>query len=133
MKRVKKKGTISSPLQKLEPSGKADDSFFEQVFALVRQIPRGRVTSYGAIAAALGTTSSARMVGWALNGSHKQRPKVPAQRVVNREGLLTGKFHFEYPEQMQELLEKEGVQVKDDKIVDFRERFWDPLKELGLH
>jgi methylated-DNA-protein-cysteine methyltransferase-like protein len=73
------------------------------------------------------------MVGWALNGSHKQRPKVPAQRVVNREGLLTGKFHFEYPEQMQELLEKEGVQVKDDKIVDFRERFWDPLKELGLH
>ena len=133
MKRVKKKGTISSPLQKLKPLGKADDSFFEQVFALVRQIPRGRVTSYGAIAAALGTRSSARMVGWALNGSHKQRPKVPAQRVVNREGLLTGKFHFEYPEQMQELLEKEGVQVKDDKIVDFRERFWDPLKELGLH
>ncbi|HYK55018.1 MAG TPA: MGMT family protein, partial [Flavisolibacter sp.] len=76
---------------------------------MVRQIPKGRVTSYGAIAAALGTRSSARMVGWAMNGSHRVRPKVPAHRVVNRQGLLTGKIHFSPPERMQQLLEKEGV------------------------
>jgi methylated-DNA-protein-cysteine methyltransferase-like protein len=72
------------------------------------------------------------MVGWAMNGSHRVRPKVPAHRVVNRQGLLTGKMHFEYPEQMQELLEKEGVKVEDDKVVDFTSKFWDPVKELGL-
>jgi methylated-DNA-protein-cysteine methyltransferase related protein len=117
-------------LKTVRPSGKKDESFFEQVFEVVRQIPKGKVTSYGAIAAALGAKSSARMVGWALNGAHKIKPKVPAQRVVNRMGLLTGKIHFEYPEQMQELLEKEGVQIKDDQVVDFQEKFWDPMTEL---
>jgi methylated-DNA-protein-cysteine methyltransferase related protein len=102
------------------------------VFDVVREIPKGRVTSYGAIAAALGARSSSRMVGWAMNGSHRVRPKVPAYRVVNRQGLLTGKFHFDYPEQMQEMLEKEGVKVEGDKVVDFVKKFWDPVKELGL-
>lgn len=129
-----KKATLKTaqPLKKLKPSGKLDENFFEQVFDIVRQIPKGRVTSYGAIAAALGTRSSARMVGWALNGCHRVTPKVPAQRVVNRQGLLTGKIHFDYPEQMQELLQKDGVKVADDKVVDFEKKFWDPLKELGL-
>src|SRR5438270_2561999 len=106
-------------LNTVTPSGKKDESFFELVFEVVRQIPRGRVTSYGAIAAALGTKMSARMVGWAMNASHHMRPKVPAHRVVNRNGLLTGKMHFDYPDQMQELLEKEGVKVVDDQVVDF--------------
>ncbi|HYK55969.1 MAG TPA: MGMT family protein, partial [Flavisolibacter sp.] len=99
---------------------------------VVRQIPKGRVTSYGAIAAALGARSSARMVGWAMNGSHRVHPKVPAHRVVNRQGLLTGKIHFSPPERMQQLLEKEGVKVADDKVVDFGKKFWDPARELGL-
>jgi methylated-DNA-protein-cysteine methyltransferase-like protein len=96
---------------------------------VVRQIPRGRVTSYGAIAAALGTKLSARMVGWAMNSAHNVKPKVPAHRVVNRNGWLTGKMHFAYPEQMQELLEKEGVMVVDDAVVDFKKKFWDPGSE----
>lgn len=132
---MKSKKTISKSAVKLksvQPSGKEEDSFFELVFQIVRQIPKGRVTSYGAIATALGAKSSARMVGWALNGCHRVRPKVPAQRVVNRQGLLTGKIHFGYPEQMQELLEKEGVKVKDDQVVDFDKKFWDPVKELGV-
>ena len=116
----------------VKPSGKKDESFFVSVFDVVRQIPRGRVTSYGAIAAALGTKLSARMVGWAMNGSHLVRPKVPAHRVVNRQGLLTGKIHFRYPEQMQELLEKEGIKIKDDKVQDFEKHFWDPAKELSI-
>ena len=103
-------------LKSIQPSGKKDESFFELVYEVVRQIPRGRVTSYGAIAAALGAKSSARMVGWAMNGAHRIKPKVPAHRVVNRQGLLTGKIHFAYPEQMQELLKKEGVVVADDKV-----------------
>ena len=119
-------------LSTVKPSGKKDESFFELVFEVVRQIPKGRVTSYGAIASALGTKLSARMVGWAMNGSHLVRPKVPAHRVVNRQGLLTGKIHFDYPEQMQELLEKEGVKIKDDKVQDFEKRFWDPAKELSI-
>jgi methylated-DNA-protein-cysteine methyltransferase related protein len=123
---------LKEKLKTVTPSGKKDESFFELVFDVVREIPKGRVTSYGAIAAALGTRSSSRMVGWAMNGSHRVRPKVPAHRVVNRQGLLTGKMHFEYPEQMQELLEKEGIKVVDDKVVDFAKKFWDPLKELGL-
>src|SRR6476660_2603195 len=102
----------SQKLNTVKPSGKKDESFFELVFDVVRQIPKGRVTSYGAIASALGTKMSARMVGWAMNGSHLVRPKVPAHRVVNRQGLLTGKIHFEYPDQMQELLEKEGIKIK---------------------
>ncbi len=118
-------------LAKIKPSGKKDESFFEQVFDVVRLIPKGRVTSYGAIAAALGTKLSARMVGWAMNASHAVKG-VPAHRVVNRNGMLTGKGHFAYPEQMQELLEKEGVKVADDKVVEFEERFWDPAKALQL-
>ena len=127
-----KKIPLKEKLKTVTPSGKKDESFFELVFDVVREIPKGRVTSYGAIAAALGTRSSSRMVGWAMNGSHRVRPKVPAHRVVNRQGLLTGKMHFEYPEQMQELLEKEGIQIVDDKVVDFAKKFWDPVKELGL-
>ena len=105
-------------------------SFFQDVFDVVRQVPKGRVTSYGAIAAYLGTKLSARMVGWAMNGSHRIRPKVPAQRVVNRNGMLTGKHHFETPTQMEELLRKEGVEVKNDRVVAFETLFWDPAAEL---
>lgn len=119
-------------LKTIKPSGKKDESFFEQVFEVVRLIPKGRVTSYGAIAAALGTKLSARMVGWAMNASHVTKPKVPAHRVVNRNGLLSGKMHFAYPEQMQELLEKEGVKVVDDKVQDFDKRFWNPAEELSV-
>ncbi len=117
-------------LKSVKPSGKKDASFFELVFEVARQIPKGRVTSYGAIAAALGTKMSARMVGWAMNASHLVRPKIPAHRVVNRNGMLSGKMHFDYPEKMQELLEKDGVKVVEDKVVDFEKRFWDPMKEL---
>jgi methylated-DNA-protein-cysteine methyltransferase-like protein len=117
-------------LKSIKPSGKKDESFFELVFEVVRQVPKGRVTSYGAVAAALGTKMSARMVGWAMNSAHRIKPPVPAHRVVNRMGLLSGKMHFVTPERMQELLEKEGTKVVDDKVVEFRERFWDPAKEL---
>jgi methylated-DNA-protein-cysteine methyltransferase-like protein len=119
-------------LKPLKPSGAKDESFFELVFEVVRQIPKGRVTSYGAIATALGTKLSARMVGWAMNSSGRVKPKVPAHRVVNRNGMLTGKIHFDPPEKMQELLEKEGVNIKDDKVQEFQKKFWDPVKELGL-
>jgi methylated-DNA-protein-cysteine methyltransferase related protein len=105
-------------------------SFFADVYDVVRQVPKGRVTSYGAIAAYLGTKLSARMVGWAMNAAGTAKPKVPAQRVVNRVGLLSGKHHFETPARMEELLKKDGVTVKDDKVVDFAKRFWDPIKEL---
>jgi methylated-DNA-protein-cysteine methyltransferase-like protein len=107
-----------------------DESFFDLVHAVAREIPRGRVTSYGAIAAALGTRLSARMVGWALISAHHVQPPVPAHRVVNRKGLLTGRHHYHPPERMQQLLEKEGVVVKDNQVVDFDRLFWDPLKEL---
>lgn len=127
-----KKDIPREKLRTVTPSGKKDESFFELVFDVVRQIPKGRVTSFGAIAAALGAKSSARMVGWAMNGAGRVRPKVPAHRVVNRQGLLTGKIHFDYPEHMQELLEKEGVKIIDDQVVDFQKKFWDPAKELGL-
>ena len=109
------------------------DSFFEQVYAVARLIPKGRVTSYGAIAKYLGTARSSRMVGWAMNGAHTVRPKVPAHRVVNRIGLLTGKHHFETPTHMKKLLEKEGVIVKNDLVVDFKNRFWDPMLELEIN
>jgi len=104
--------------------------FFEDVFAIVRLIPKGRVTSYGAIAAYLGSRMSARMVGWAMNASHRTSPQVPAQRVVNRNGILTGKHHFETPTKMEELLLKDGVEVVKDTVVDFKKRFWDPMKEI---
>jgi methylated-DNA-protein-cysteine methyltransferase-like protein len=117
-------------LKSLRPSGKKDENFFELVFQVARQIPKGRVTSYGAIAACLGTRLSARMVGWAMNGAGNAKPKVPAHRVVNRVGLLSGRHHFSPPEKMQQLLEKEGIKVKDDKVVDFEKIFWDPADEL---
>jgi methylated-DNA-protein-cysteine methyltransferase related protein len=107
-------------------------SFFQDVFDVVRQIPKGRVTSYGAIAAYLGTKLSARMVGWAMNAAHTAKPKVPAQRVVNRNGMLTGKYHFSTPTLMEELLKKDGVTVKKDTVVDFKKRFWEPITELSL-
>lgn len=116
----------------LLPSGKKDSSFFEQVYDVARLIPKGRVTSYGAIAAFLGSKMSARMVGWAMNGAHRLTPKVPAHRVVNRNGMLSGKAHFETPTQMQELLAKEKIFVQDDTIIDFQKKFWDPAVELSL-
>lgn len=105
-------------------------SFYEQVFEIARLVPKGRVTSYGAIAKALGAAGSARMVGYAMSSSHTVHPKVPAHRVVNSSGLLTGKFHFSPPELMQQLLEKEGVIVENDKVKDFKKIFWNPLDEL---
>lgn len=107
-------------------------SFYDQVYQVVRLIPAGRVTSYGAIAAYLGTKGSSRMVGYAMNGASKVDPEVPAQRVVNRNGLLTGKFHFNPPERMQQLLESEGIEVRDDQILNFKSIFWDPSIELDL-
>jgi methylated-DNA-protein-cysteine methyltransferase-like protein len=106
--------------------------FFEMVYQVVRLIPKGRVTSYGAIAAYLGAKTSSRVVGYAMNGAGRIKPKVPAHRVVNRDGLLTGKHHFDTPFQMQELLEKEKIKVKNDKVVDFKKLFWDPYVELKL-
>jgi methylated-DNA-protein-cysteine methyltransferase-like protein len=107
-------------------------SFFEDVYEVVRQVPKGRVTTYGAVASYLGTKLSARMVGWAMNGAHQVKPKVPAQRVVNRNGMLSGKAHFGTPTKMEELLAKDGVVVKDDTVVNFKTLFWDPTEHLGL-
>jgi len=125
-----KKPAARERLAVLKPSGGKDDSFFDLVHEVARQIPRGRVTSYGAIAACLGTRLSARMVGWAMMAVPFAKKPVPAHRVVNRNGLLTGKHHYSPPEKMQQLLEKDGVVVKDDKVVDFKKLFWDPSKEL---
>ena len=109
---------------------KNSGSFFENVFDVVRLIPCGRVTSYGAIAEYLGTRGSARMVGWAMNAAHTQVTEIPAHRVVNRNGLLTGKQHFGNPLIMQQLLENEGIAIVDDQVVRFEELFWDPMIEL---
>lgn len=137
MAKSSKPAAVSKSIKKelpkqLLPSGKKDSSFFEQVYDVARLIPRGRVTSYGAIAAFLGSKMSARMVGWAMNGAHQLTPKVPAHRVVNRNGMLSGKAHFATPTQMEELLAKEKIFVKDDAIIDFSKKFWDPAKELSL-
>lgn len=107
-----------------------EQSFYDQVFEVVRLIPRGRVTSYGAIAKSLGSGGSARMVGYAMSNAQLAQPPVPAHRVVNSAGLLTGKFHFETPDLMQELLEKEGLSIKEDKVQNFKAHFWDPLVEI---
>jgi methylated-DNA-protein-cysteine methyltransferase related protein len=109
-------------LKKTNPN---TENFFERVYEIARQIPYGRVTSYGAIAKALGTARSARMVGWAMNASHNLED-VPAHRVVNRKGLLTGKHHFEGTNLMQQLLESEGVKVVNNQIIDFEKHFWEP-------
>ena len=126
-KKAKKKTAEEQPRSTIK-----EYSFFQDVYEVVRQIPKGRVTSYGAIAAYLGTKLSARMVGWAMNAVGTAKPKVPAQRVVNRNGILSGKHHFGTPTLMEELLKKDGVAVKDDTIVDFKKRFWDPITELSL-
>lgn len=115
-------------LKSLTPSGIKDPNFFEQVYEVARHIPKGRVTSYGAIAKCIGSGKSARLVGWAMSVSAAAKPKVPAHRVVNSQGLLTGKHHFKTPTQMQEMLAREKVLVKDDKVVDFKSKFWDPLQ-----
>lgn len=107
----------------------SNDNFFERVYAIARQIPYGKVTSYGAIAKALGTARSARMVGWAMNASHSLED-VPAHRVLNRKGLLTGKLHFDGTNLMQQLLENEGITVIDNQIVDFEKHFWQPEVRL---
>jgi methylated-DNA-protein-cysteine methyltransferase-like protein len=109
-----------------------EPDFFELVYAIVREIPNGRVTSYGAIAKALGTPKSSRMVGYAMNAAHIH-PDIPAHRVVNRIGLLTGRHHFGSPDRMEQLLQAEGIVVKDNQIVDFKAHFWDPLTELSPH
>lgn len=106
----------------------ADTGFFDKVYQITALIPYGRVTSYGAIANYLGASRSARMVGWALNNSNKA--EVPAHRVVNRKGLLTGKHHFKGTNLMQQLLESEGVEVIENQIQNFEKLFWDPGKEL---
>lgn len=102
-----------------------NDNFFERVYEIVRQIPEGKVTSYGAIAKALGAARSARMVGWAMNASHNL-DDVPAHRVVNRIGMLSGKHHFEGTNLMQQLLENEGIKVVENQIIDFEKHFWEP-------
>jgi methylated-DNA-protein-cysteine methyltransferase-like protein len=107
-------------------------SFFEKVYKVVALIPYGRVASYGAIARYLGTSGSSRMVGWAMNASHQMLQHVPAHRVVNRNGLLTGKHHFGGQDTMQQLLESEGIVVENDQIINFKDFFWDPSIELAL-
>jgi len=114
----------------VSPIASSSRNFFEDVFDVVRQIPKGRVTNYGAIAKYLGSGLSSRMVGWAMNASHGLIPPIPAQRVVNRNGMLTGKNHFQTPTLMQELLEKDGIEIINDKVVDFNKHYWDPEKEL---
>jgi len=109
----------------------AMDDFFSQVYKVVVKIPCGRVTTYGAIASCLGSPGAARMVGWAMNASHTSSRYVPAHRVVNRNGLLTGKHHFDTPVAMQELLENEGIVVVNGQIANFKDCFWDPSSELS--
>jgi methylated-DNA-protein-cysteine methyltransferase-like protein len=124
---------MATPRQKRTIPGKTPGAhnFFEDVWDVVRQVPKGRVTTYGAIAQYLGTRMSARMVGWAMNAAHALED-VPAQRVVNRNGMLSGKAHFGSPTRMQELLEADGVTVTDDTVQDFKKIFWDPSEALSL-
>ena len=107
-------------------------NFYEQVYEVVRLIPKGRVTSFGAIAKSLGAAKSSRMVGHAMSYAGSAQPFVPAHRVVNSSGLLTGKFHFNPPESMEQMLQREGVEVKDDKVVNFKKIFWNPMDEISF-
>lgn len=109
-----------------------NEGFFQRVYEVVLLIPRGRVTTYGAIARYLGSPGAARMVGWAMNQSHTFPEYVPAHRVVNRKGLLTGKHHFEGSMLMQEMLENEGARISENRILNMEDMFWDPVDELGL-
>jgi methylated-DNA-protein-cysteine methyltransferase related protein len=132
-KQIPKNNKSNPKEEKPRIKGEAKEySFFQDVFDVVRQIPKGRATSYGAIANYIGTKLSARMVGWAMNSAHIAKPKVPAHRVVNRNGMLTGRHHFPTPTLMEELLMKEKIKVKDNTIVDFEKIFWDPAQELTL-
>jgi methylated-DNA-protein-cysteine methyltransferase-like protein len=115
---------------KNRPKKSQPDNFFQRVYEVVKCIPPGRVTSYGAIARYIGSPQSSRMVGWAMNSSHLQTDNLPAHRVVNRNGVLTGKHHFRHENLMQELLESEGIEVENDQILQFMKHFWDPYKEL---
>lgn len=124
---------MTATLKPTDESPQKTFTFFNDVYDVVRKIPKGRVTSYGAIAKFLGTKLSARMVGWAMNAAHGQKPKVPAHRVVNRNGMLTDRHHFVPPSLMEELLLKENIRVKNNEtIIDFKEHFWDPSTELGF-
>lgn len=109
---------------------KKENDFFGLVYELTRSIPEGRVTTYGAIAKCIGSPGASRMVGWALNNCHTKEEFIPAHRVVNRQGVLTGKHHFRHPDLMQELLKSEGIQVINDQVADFENRFWDPCSDL---
>lgn len=108
-----------------------NSDIFERIYDIVRLIPKGRVSSYGAIANYLGAKKSSRVVGWAMNASHSLPEKMPAHRVVNRNGMLTGKMHFSHPNEMEDKLKAENIQVENDKIINFNEVFWDPIKELS--
>lgn len=110
---------------------KEKSDFFDQVYQVVRLIPKGRVTSYGAIAKYLGAAKSSRVVGYAMNASHTMQD-VPAHRVVNRNGLLSGKMHFETPDTMQIALEAEGIKIREDQVQNFKGVFWDPMEELEV-
>ncbi len=114
--------------ERRKPAGNID--FFDRVYEVTKLVPYGRITSYGAIARYLGSGRSARMVGWALNSCHTRREFIPAHRVVNRNGLLTGKHHFGNSTTMEQLLKNEGLIIEDDRIVNFRAKFWDPCSEL---
>jgi methylated-DNA-protein-cysteine methyltransferase-like protein len=124
---LKKTGTLKIKREK----NSLNEGFFERVYDITRMIPYGRVTSYGAIARYLGSGQSARMVGWALNASHTGSGFIPAHRVLNTNGLLTGKHHFGNSSTMRQLLENEGLIVENDRVVNFREKFWDPITELS--
>lgn len=130
--RINKPAIIIKSSKKFPVASSKDYTFYEDVYEVVRKIPRGRVTSYGAIASFLGTKLSARMVGWAMNSAHTARPKVPAHRVVNRNGMLTGRHHFSTPTMMEELLRKEGFEIKNETVIRFEKVFWDPSIELAL-
>lgn len=132
MAKISSEKNIEEKPKTILPSGKKEASFFELVYDVVRLVPKGRVTTYGAVAAYLGSRMSARMVGWAMNGAHGITPKVPAHRVINRNGMLSGKAHFATPTLMEELLAKENTFVKDDVVVDFKKKFWDPAIELSI-
>ena len=122
---------MNPPSDKDTPANRSN-GFFEDVFEIVKLIPPGRVTSYGAIAKFLGSGLSARMVGWAMNASHRLIPPIPAHRVVNRNGMLSGRMHFETPSTMEDRLTSEGIVVKDNTIVGFERVFWDPASEIGI-
>jgi methylated-DNA-protein-cysteine methyltransferase related protein len=120
---------MKKPENKTKNKEKGKSDLYDMIYQVVRMIPKGRVTNYGAIAEYVGTGS--RVVGYAMNAVHSQK-KVPAHRVVNRLGILTGKHHFKTPYEMQEKLEREGVKIKNDKVVEFEKRFWDPAEEIKI-